>query len=72
MKKKTVITTEKHEVWVIRSPADAITEQQPIPEESEAGSDNPLSRGFRGTSQRRPDVQEGVTTADTNKEKNDV
>ena len=32
MKKKTVITTEKHEVWVIRQPADEELEQ-----ETEAG-----------------------------------
>ncbi len=40
MKKKTVITTEKHEVWVIRSPAEAITEEKSIHDESEAGNDN--------------------------------
>jgi hypothetical protein len=40
MKKKTVITTEKHEVWVIRSPADAITEEKPINNESDSGNDN--------------------------------
>jgi hypothetical protein len=28
MKKKTVITTEKHEVWIIRQPADEAEEQE--------------------------------------------
>ena len=35
MKKKTVITTEKHEVWVIRQPGEAFAEEKSAPQESE-------------------------------------
>ena len=37
MKKKTVITTEKHEVWIIRQPAGEANEQDPSIREAESG-----------------------------------
>ena len=38
MKKKTVITTEKHEVWVIRQPADEELEQETEAGESQSSA----------------------------------
>jgi hypothetical protein len=48
MKKRTVITTEKHEVWVIKQPSAATDEERREPQKSEPGG---------GSLQPRPEEQ---------------
>jgi hypothetical protein len=62
MKKKTVITTEKHEVWVIRSPAGPITEEKPIRDVSEAESANICPEDSEEPSSDVP-TSEGLTAS---------
>jgi hypothetical protein len=40
VKKKTVITTEKHEVWVIRQPTEVFAEENSAPQESEGAGES--------------------------------
>jgi hypothetical protein len=40
MKKRTVITTEKHEVWVIRQPGEMFAEENREPRETEGAGES--------------------------------
>jgi hypothetical protein len=41
VKKKTVITTETHEIWVIRQPGEVLAEENREQKESEARRESP-------------------------------
>jgi hypothetical protein len=58
MKKKTVITTEKREVWVIRQgPSEPIEKEWPVAEGDRSLNPMDTSRDERGDSSASPDEE---------------
>ena len=57
MKKRTVITTEMHEVWVIRQPEEVFTEESSAPQESEDAAESPAALPEYDPDQDEPKIQ---------------
>ena len=57
MKKKTVITTEKHEVWVIRQPSEVFAEENMEHQESEGAGDSLSALPEYDPDEDEPDAQ---------------